>query len=164
MPRGPKAEKRPDVNARAAMITKIATGEIDDADLQDYNSGVGSVPRFATIKLRHDRFRCPFATVPQIALWKRWHAPLDRNDSDVEPLRLRDFRRPRPPADQRAMAGHFARARRGPCSYRNPERKAPLRFLHRDRSSHQMVRGSQTGERTRGPCTADHRYGEASFA
>lgn len=35
MPRGPKAEKRPaDVNARAAMITKIATGKIDDADMQ----------------------------------------------------------------------------------------------------------------------------------
>ena len=29
MPRGPKGEKRPaDVNARAAMIAKIATGEI----------------------------------------------------------------------------------------------------------------------------------------
>jgi hypothetical protein len=31
MPRGPKGEKRPaDVNARAVMIAKIATGEIDD--------------------------------------------------------------------------------------------------------------------------------------
>ena len=32
MPTGPKGEKRPaDVNARAVMIAKIATGEIDDA-------------------------------------------------------------------------------------------------------------------------------------
>ncbi len=32
MPRGPKGEKRPaDVNARAVLIAKIATGEIDDA-------------------------------------------------------------------------------------------------------------------------------------
>jgi hypothetical protein len=32
MPTGPKGEKRPaDVNARAVMIAKIATGEIEDA-------------------------------------------------------------------------------------------------------------------------------------
>jgi hypothetical protein len=32
MPTGPKGEKRPaDVNARAVMIARIATGEIDDA-------------------------------------------------------------------------------------------------------------------------------------
>ena len=32
MPTGPKGEKRPaDVNARAVMIGRIATGEIDDA-------------------------------------------------------------------------------------------------------------------------------------
>ena len=31
MPRGPKGEKRPtDINARAVMIAKIATGEIED--------------------------------------------------------------------------------------------------------------------------------------
>ena len=31
MPRGPKGEKRPaDVNQRAVMIAKIATGEIED--------------------------------------------------------------------------------------------------------------------------------------
>jgi len=31
MPRGPKGEKRPaDVNARAVMIAKIATGELED--------------------------------------------------------------------------------------------------------------------------------------
>ena len=31
MPRGPKGEKRPaDVNARAVMVAKIATGEIQD--------------------------------------------------------------------------------------------------------------------------------------
>ena len=31
MPRGPKGQKRPaDVNARAVMIAKIATGEIED--------------------------------------------------------------------------------------------------------------------------------------
>jgi hypothetical protein len=36
MPRGPKGEKRPaDVNARAVMIAKIATGEIDDVTTDD---------------------------------------------------------------------------------------------------------------------------------
>jgi len=36
MPRGPKGEKRPaDVNARAVMIARIATGEIDDTPPDD---------------------------------------------------------------------------------------------------------------------------------
>jgi hypothetical protein len=36
MPRGPKGEKRPaDVNARAVMIARIATGEIDDSPADD---------------------------------------------------------------------------------------------------------------------------------
>jgi hypothetical protein len=36
MPRGPKGEKRPaDVNARAVMIAKIATGEIADVTTED---------------------------------------------------------------------------------------------------------------------------------
>jgi hypothetical protein len=36
MPTGPKGEKRPaDVNARAVMIAKIATGEIDDVSPDD---------------------------------------------------------------------------------------------------------------------------------
>jgi len=36
MPRGPKGEKRPaDVNARAVMIAKIATGEIEDVTTED---------------------------------------------------------------------------------------------------------------------------------
>jgi hypothetical protein len=36
MPRGLKGEKRPaDVNARAVMIAKIATGEIDDMTTED---------------------------------------------------------------------------------------------------------------------------------
>jgi hypothetical protein len=36
MPRGPKGEKRPaDVNARAVMIAKIATGEIEDVTSDD---------------------------------------------------------------------------------------------------------------------------------
>lgn len=36
MPRGPKGEKRPaDVNARAVMIAKIATGEIKDVSTDD---------------------------------------------------------------------------------------------------------------------------------
>jgi len=36
MPRGPKGEKRPaDVNARAFMIAKIATGEIEDVTTED---------------------------------------------------------------------------------------------------------------------------------
>jgi hypothetical protein len=36
MPRGPKGEKRPaDVNARAVMIGKIATGGIEDVTTND---------------------------------------------------------------------------------------------------------------------------------
>ena len=36
MPRGPRGEKRPaDVNARAVMIAKIATGEIEDVTTDD---------------------------------------------------------------------------------------------------------------------------------
>jgi hypothetical protein len=36
MPRGPKGEKRPaDVNARAVMIAKIATGELEDVTTDD---------------------------------------------------------------------------------------------------------------------------------
>lgn len=36
MPKGPKGEKRPaDVNARAVMIAKIATGEIEDTTPPD---------------------------------------------------------------------------------------------------------------------------------
>jgi hypothetical protein len=36
MPRGPKGEKRPaDVNARAVMIAKIATGKIEDVTTND---------------------------------------------------------------------------------------------------------------------------------
>jgi len=36
MPTGPKGEKRPaDVNARAVMVAKIATGEIDDSPADD---------------------------------------------------------------------------------------------------------------------------------
>lgn len=36
MPRGPKSERRPaDVNARAVMIGKIATGEIEDKVTDD---------------------------------------------------------------------------------------------------------------------------------
>ena len=36
MARGPKGEKRPaDVNARAVMIAKIATGEIEDVTTDD---------------------------------------------------------------------------------------------------------------------------------
>ena len=36
MPRGPKGERRPaDVNARAVMVAKIATGEIEDKVTDD---------------------------------------------------------------------------------------------------------------------------------
>ena len=36
MPRGPKGERRPaDVNARAVMIARIATGEIEDKVTDD---------------------------------------------------------------------------------------------------------------------------------
>jgi hypothetical protein len=42
MPTGPKGEKRPaDVNARAVMIAKIATGEVEDAPEDD----IGCKPR-----------------------------------------------------------------------------------------------------------------------
>ena len=40
MPRGPKGEKRPaDVNARAVMIAKIATGEIEDVAVTPESEG-----------------------------------------------------------------------------------------------------------------------------
>jgi hypothetical protein len=48
MPRGPKGEKRPaDVNARAAMIARIATGEVDEArpDDGDDSAAVGQFAR-----------------------------------------------------------------------------------------------------------------------
>lgn len=36
MPRGPKGERRPaDVNARAVLIAKIATGEVEDVTTDD---------------------------------------------------------------------------------------------------------------------------------
>jgi hypothetical protein len=36
MPRGPKGERRPaDINARAVLIAKIATGEVDDTSPDD---------------------------------------------------------------------------------------------------------------------------------
>jgi hypothetical protein len=36
MPRGPKGEKRPaDVNARAVLIARIATGEVEDVPEND---------------------------------------------------------------------------------------------------------------------------------
>jgi hypothetical protein len=36
MPKGPQRQKRPaDVNARAVMIAKIATGEIEDVTTED---------------------------------------------------------------------------------------------------------------------------------
>jgi len=36
MPKGPQGQKRPaDVNARAVMIAKIATGEIEDVTTED---------------------------------------------------------------------------------------------------------------------------------
>jgi hypothetical protein len=36
MPRGPKGERRPaDVNARAVLIAKIATGEVEDVTTND---------------------------------------------------------------------------------------------------------------------------------
>ena len=41
MPKGPKGEKRPaDVNARAVMIAKIATGEIEDVTTDDGKNAV----------------------------------------------------------------------------------------------------------------------------
>jgi RNase adaptor protein for sRNA GlmZ degradation len=40
MPRGPKGERRPaDVNARAVMIAKIATGQIEDIVPSPENEG-----------------------------------------------------------------------------------------------------------------------------
>ncbi len=46
MPRGPKGEKRPaDVDARAVMIAKIATGEIEDVRHFAATRGPGSAVR-----------------------------------------------------------------------------------------------------------------------
>ena len=63
MPRGPKGEKRPaDVNARAVMIAKIATGEIEeklngaprDGNEARYAADEPTQIWIATISGRHD--------------------------------------------------------------------------------------------------------------
>jgi hypothetical protein len=59
VPRGPKGERRPaDVNARAVMVAKIATGKITD-DIPTPESEGKNARRRSAIKLKHDRFSQP---------------------------------------------------------------------------------------------------------
>jgi hypothetical protein len=74
MPRGPKGEKRPaDVNARAIMIAKIATGEIEDVTTDEGKNAaavalgrMGGKARAATLGKRKR------AEIARLAAQKRW--------------------------------------------------------------------------------------------
>jgi hypothetical protein len=74
MPRGPKGEKRPaDVNARAVMIAKIATGEIEDMTTDDGKNAAAVVlgrmgGRARAAKLSHKKKK----EIAQKAAQARW--------------------------------------------------------------------------------------------
>jgi hypothetical protein len=76
MPRGPKGEKRPaDVNARAVMIGKIATGEIEDITTDDgKNAAAVALGRLGG-KARARQLKAPerreIAKAAAIARWKK---------------------------------------------------------------------------------------------
>jgi hypothetical protein len=77
MPSGPKGEKRPaDVNARAVMIARIATGEIDDAPPDD-----GKDPAAKALGKKGGAARAKSMTaerrteIARKAAAKRWKAP-----------------------------------------------------------------------------------------
>jgi hypothetical protein len=74
MPRGPKGEKRPaDVNARAVMIAKIATGEIDDAPPNDgKNKAAQELGRAGGRKRAQTMTPERRAEIAQKAAQKRW--------------------------------------------------------------------------------------------
>jgi hypothetical protein len=76
MPRGPKGEKRPaDVNARAVMIAKIATGEVDDAPEDDGKNlaarGLGHKGGTARAAKMTPERRSDIARLAASARWKK---------------------------------------------------------------------------------------------
>jgi hypothetical protein len=75
MPKGPKGEKRPaDVNARAVMIAKIATGEIEEeTDQPEKNpaaSALGKLGGQARAKKLSKRKRAEIARKAATVRWK----------------------------------------------------------------------------------------------
>ena len=77
MPTGPKGQKRPaDVNARAVMIARIATGEIDDAEPDDGKDpaakALGKKGGAARAKAMTPERR---AEIAKAAAAKRWGKP-----------------------------------------------------------------------------------------
>jgi hypothetical protein len=77
MPTGPKGQRRPaDVNARAVMIAKIATGEIDDAEPDDGKDpaakALGANGGAARAKSMSPERR---AEIAKKAAEKRWKSP-----------------------------------------------------------------------------------------
>ena len=77
MPRRPKGEKRPaDVNARAVMIAKIATGEVEDVTTDKGKNAaavaLGRMGGKARAKSMSAKRRVEIA---KRAAQKRWEAP-----------------------------------------------------------------------------------------
>ncbi len=75
MPRGPKGENRPaDVNARAVMIAKIATGEVADVITDDGKNAaavaLGRMGGKARAELLGKRKRSEIAKKAATARWK----------------------------------------------------------------------------------------------
>ena len=76
MPRGPKGENRPaDVNARAVMIAKIATGEVADVITDDGKNAaawvaLGRMGGKARAELLGKRKRSEIAKKAATAGWK----------------------------------------------------------------------------------------------
>jgi hypothetical protein len=76
MPTGPKGQKRPaDVNARAVMIAKIATGEIEDVTTEDGKNAaavalgrMGGKARAASMSAKRRK------EIARAAAAKRWDA------------------------------------------------------------------------------------------
>ena len=75
MPRGPKGEKRPaDVNARAVLIAKIATGEVEDVTTDDGKNAaavaLGRMGGKARAESLGKRKRAEIARKAATARWK----------------------------------------------------------------------------------------------
>jgi hypothetical protein len=76
MPTGPKGEKRPaDVNARAVMIARIATGEVDDVPVDDGKDlaakGLGRKGGAARAAKMTPERRSDIARLAASARWKK---------------------------------------------------------------------------------------------
>ena len=72
MPQGPKGEKRPaDVNARAVMIAKIATDEIEDVTTNDgKNAAAVALGRMARAEGLSKKRRKEIAKIAAASRWK----------------------------------------------------------------------------------------------